>query len=122
MKRLKFILKALWEIILATKGYPCDKALVVMTEEDLIEQREDAHRTGIQLQLCYQCIDTMVMGGTPCYLCNDYATCQHPGKDTRAPGCDIWDLVEVTREEAPCEQTAAPESAEAAAEACEANA
>lgn len=115
MKRLKFIFKALLEIIRATKGYACDKALIILTEDEWLEHLEDKSHMGIQLQLCYQCIDTMVMGGTPCYLCNDYQTCQHPGKDSRAPHCEIWDLVEVYREEASHEPTAAPEKAESPA-------
>ena len=127
MKRLKFILKALVEIIRATKGYPCDKALVVLTEEELLEYREDKSRMGINLQLCYQCIDTMVMGGTPCYLCNEYDTCEHKGKDTHAPGCDMWDLVEVIRAEeaeermAANEQAAAPEGTKESAKVCKAD-
>lgn len=112
MKRLIFILKALIEIIRATKGYSCDKALVILTEDELLEYREDKHKMGLQLQLCYQCIDTMVMGGTPCYLCNDYKTCKHPGKDTRAPECDIWDLIELVREENVHEPAAEEKAAE----------
>lgn len=112
MKRLKFIFNALVEIIRATKGYACDKALIVLTEDELLEYREREHKMGLQLQLCYQCIDTMVMGGTPCYLCNDYKTCKHPGKDSRAPKCDIWDLIELVREENPHEPAAETEAAE----------
>lgn len=122
MKRLKFILKALLEIIKATKGYACDRALVVLTEDELLEHRARESHMGVQLQLCYQCIDTMVMGGSPCFLCNDYETCQHPGKDTRAPHCDIWDLVEIYREEANHEPAAAPTEGEADPENAEADA
>ena len=112
MKRLKFILNALWEIIRATREHPCDEPLIILTRQDYETIMDDLDRMGAEKRLMYQCIDNMVMGGTPCQLCDNYAQCLHEKKNATAPGCDDWELVELQKEVLPHEPAAASGEAE----------
>lgn len=113
LKRLKFIFSAMVEIIRATKDYNCTEPLIVLTRQDYETMMDDHDRLRAEKRLMYQCIDCMVMGGTPCQFCDDYGECEHAKKNEPIPGCDAWELVELQKEVLPHEPAAAEATAEA---------
>lgn len=114
-KRIGFALQAAVDVFRATKGYGCDKPLVVMTAEDVQLATDDLARLTVEKNLLYQVVDHMVDGGSPCDFCRDRDECDHKNKGHVSPMCEIWDLLEIVPadgEEDAHEQAAEAEGAE----------